>query len=845
MKDVASLEQQSADVKKVVASSRLPGLLRLFSSELFSHWMALHYLFKQDQVGIHYYICNRLRSLPLEEVEFIIPQLCHVMITRVDASTPLECLLVNFCRKYVHMSSQILWLLEAYLQEQIQIKTLHEAKLLNRIVRLLKEFQEASFSKDSLASSEPRRTRASNRRRRSYNDAVESPSKHGIDDLPCVKGTIFGFAISLLSFAMPEACRSLHPLALMEARTPQYAEISAVMFPKDRKPVLPGALKEKSFSSPSRSILPTPFNTSSPSLEELHKGNAFDSVPYLSERSNMQVSTGWPLQPSTKNRAPIPSAVKLLYHAEMQLVTSLTEIAKRLRIVPSKESRQKALFVELNLVNHNLPAAICLPFLCNYEHSNFHHRIVRIPPHEATILNSAERVPFLIFLEVINGLTLDGLESLTNLSHGENEELESDDSGSVSQSGDIVEDKQDLIEARTPIFPPNQQEDHVSGEMRVHAIMLAQLNLLANESGTNLEDVNRIRNKLLQDIERLEKDGMIEALSKNNPKLLLGDETKIGSTDAAKRPAIIRDDPSATVFNEKWEEKRARIMQTSPYGQIPGWELLSVVVKSGVDIRQENLACQLIKLIQEIWKEEEVECWSSPHHNVLVVSTEGGLIETIPDTISIHSIKKASFSKGNKNICTLKEFFIERFGNPGQNTFKDALIKFIQSLAGYSLITYVLQLKDRHNGNILIDNEGHIVHIDFGFMLSNAPGGSYVGGIETAPFKLTADYIELLGNMNIHCAEFIMFRGLFMTGFMAIRKHYERLITLLECSIPCSTLPCLSGKETVLAQLKARLLLASTDKYVEQCVDKLITSSAYNMFTRLYDSYQYYSNGIL
>ena len=61
-------------------------------------------------------------------------------------------------------------------------------------------------------------------------------------------------------------------------------------------------------------------------------------------------------------------------------------------------------------------------------------------------------------------------------------------------------------------------------------------------------------------------------------------------------------------------------------------------------------------------------------------------------------------------------------------------------MAGYSIISYLFQLKDRHNGNLLLDGEGHLIHIDFSFMLSHSPGGL---NFESAPFKLTRELLEV------------------------------------------------------------------------------------------------------
>ena len=133
---------------------------------------------------------------------------------------------------------------------------------------------------------------------------------------------------------------------------------------------------------------------------------------------------------------------------------------------------------------------------------------------------------------------------------------------------------------------------------------------------------------------------------------------------------------------------------------------------------------------------------------------------------------------------------------------KNARYNFAASLAGYSLVCYILQIKDRHNGNILIDRDGHMIHIDFDYFINNSPGNNFK--FEKAPFKLTAEYIEILEGKDSQC--FNYFKELMINGFMALQKEYKRIVILTAMTLGVNkNLPCFFDREKIISELNWRL----------------------------------------
>ncbi|KAG5804727.1 hypothetical protein H9Q74_010120 [Fusarium xylarioides] len=973
-------------------------LQRFLESDVFNSnpFLPVSYLSRYaDHVGIHYVLCQKLRQFPYEDIEFFLPQLCHLIISVHNESMALEEFLMDLCEESVTAALLTFWLFQTYLHD---LSSNPQSDSFQTCRRVYNKVQHIVFGLADTARHE----------------------KITENVLPVTVLSSFVLA----SIALPMFPQWAGPLAVAQARKPQPITNETQEPKENPKPtrartVTVGNSRSRrardngrTFSAPdpkgsrdsspkpARSprppsvIIPpqrskTPAGTTRPSALELRSLEAklsTSSLPLPSAQPTTRPTTPnsagnaqRPVDNATRRHSHHAKAVltvsdmspvqktRLLrqhyFRSETQFLTALEGISNRLVLVP-KPARMSALRAELALISQDLPAEIDIPVICpptlvnGSPGKSRHHRIVRVNPAEATVLNSAEKVPYLIMVEVLrDDFSFDPdqpendrlLNSLLGGSARAKRIFDLSDSPRLSPtvkapeplldsvfepaSGDLgsspllkgIDESPVRVSSRpaqnhtvqrlpsgattststldltTPrssgtgtsrsnspgpvsrrmTMPiqrsaPADQPDFgaLATHMRTASQMLAQLE--ATSGKRPKQEVAAIRAKIIASMQSLEEksfdvdeqgptfDTIIAKASTtpipvHNPDLEEDVQIDPNLNASAGRERMEndiktggvqrrgdRDDPSAAVFGEAWEAKKERIRKSSPYGWMKNWDLVSVIVKTGADLRQEAFACQLIDVCHKIWVDAGTDVWVK-RMRILVTGESSGLIETITSGVSLHSLKRsltlASVESGQNprnRIATLRDHFLKAFGQPDSKEFQAGVDAFKKSLAAYSIISYVLQLKDRHNGNVLVDSEGHIIHIDFGFMLSNSPGSV---GFEAAPFKLTHEYVDVLGGPL--SPDFEDYKRLCKQAFQALRRSADNIIDLVAMMGHDSRMPCFAvGIAQVTNTLRQRFQLHLSAEEAEHFVDDLVAKSFGSYYTRLYDTFQYRTQGI-
>jgi phosphatidylinositol 4-kinase len=392
----------------------------------------------------------------------------------------------------------------------------------------------------------------------------------------------------------------------------------------------------------------------------------------------------------------------------------------------------------------------------------------------------------------------------------------------------LIKEEEEEINTNTD---KNIKEDEKKDEIKNDEINI--------EENLNIGDIG-IQNEAKNSIEKNEKDNLIL----NKKPSFLDDECSSEQSD--EEPKIITTNNKSNnsnkiidltnIFGEKFEDQKERLQYNSPFKSFKTFNIFKAIIKAGEDLKQEQFATQLISVFREIFSQNGVDCWLSPYE-VISTGKDCGLVEMVSNSLSMDQIKQ-------KTGLSLKQFYLEYFGNEKKKKYQQAVKNFISSLAGYSLVCYFLQIKDRHNGNILIDSKGHLIRIDFGFMLSNAPGKGIK--FEKAPFKITDEMLDLLGGINSD--NFKEYRKKLFKGYFAIYDNFEKIQKLAEFMFmgQGQYFPCFIEKENTLTNLKERLRPRDnmSKQQKMQYIDDLLSKSIDNWTTTYYDKFQYYIQGI-
>ncbi|XP_062212194.1 phosphatidylinositol 4-kinase alpha 1-like [Phragmites australis] len=257
------------------------------------------------------------------------------------------------------------------------------------------------------------------------------------------------------------------------------------------------------------------------------------------------------------------------------------------------------------------------------------------------------------------------------------------------------------------------------------------------------------------------------------------------------------------------------------------------IFKVGDDCRQDVLALQVIALLRDIFQAVGLNLYLFPY-GVLPTGPERGIIEVVPNTRSRNQM-------GETTDGGLLEIFQQDYGPVGSPSFEAAREMFMISSAGYAVASLLLQPKDRHNGNLLFDSYGRLVHIDFGFILEISPGGNM--GFESAHFKLSHEMTQLLDPSGTMKSDtWNQFLRLCVKGYLAARRHMNGILTTVNLMVD-SGLPCFSRGDPI-NNLRKRFHPEMNEReaanfMVRTCVD------AYNKWTTAgYDLIQYLQQGI-
>ena len=205
--------------------------------------------------------------------------------------------------------------------------------------------------------------------------------------------------------------------------------------------------------------------------------------------------------------------------------------------------------------------------------------------------------------------------------------------------------------------------------------------------------------------------------------------------------------------------------ETKKYKHFEDDNYCQTFFKTGDDLRQDQLILQIITFMDSLLKKEQLD-YEFTLYKVLATSKKDGFVEFVPNS--------KTYSEIQSKYSTLKLYFKDI--SDDEEIQKKKIDSFINSLAGYCVVNYILGIGDRHNENMMINKKGKFFHIDFGFIFDNDPKPSLY-----KPITLEMYMVDCMG--GIYSEKFKKFKQKCKNAYSILRENARTIVNMFYLMI--------------------------------------------------------------
>ncbi|KGU37859.1 phosphatidylinositol 3-kinase VPS34 [Candida albicans P57055] len=296
----------------------------------------------------------------------------------------------------------------------------------------------------------------------------------------------------------------------------------------------------------------------------------------------------------------------------------------------------------------------------------------------------------------------------------------------------------------------------------------------------------------------------------------------------------------------------------SRYGKYP------LMFKIGDDLRQDQLVIQIIDLMDQLLKNENLDLKLTPY-KILATSPIAGLIQFVPNE-TLDSILSKSYptsvtysgggetsdvppSVSNNGILNYLRLHSQEqqseepisksilSTNTSQSNTEIPVLprqpkptitsdlgvspilmdNYVKSCAGYCVITYILGVGDRHLDNLLLSPNGKFWHADFGYILGRDP----------KPFpplmKLPIQVIDGMG--GLHHENYNVFKSYCFITYTTLRKNSNLILNLFQLMLDANIPDIQFDPSRVIEKVQEKFCLQMTEEEAILHFQNLINDS--------------------